>query len=75
MVLWKVLRNISLALPEELLAEVDEAANADYTSRSEYIRQTLRAAVIARRREQAANLGLDDESRQILDDWLDINDS
>ncbi|HEY5152854.1 MAG TPA: ribbon-helix-helix domain-containing protein [Candidatus Saccharimonadales bacterium] len=46
MVLWKLTRNISLALPEELLARVDEAAKSFYMSRSEYIRFVLQKATI-----------------------------
>ncbi len=41
MVLWKPIRNILLAVPEELLVEVDEAAKSKYMSRSEYIRYVL----------------------------------
>jgi metal-responsive CopG/Arc/MetJ family transcriptional regulator len=48
MVLWKMTRNIHLALPEELLAEVDEAAKAHYMSRSEYIRVVLHKAISKR---------------------------
>lgn len=46
MVMWKLTRNISLCLPEELLVEIDEAAKAGYMSRSEYVRQILHREVI-----------------------------
>jgi metal-responsive CopG/Arc/MetJ family transcriptional regulator len=36
---------ILLAIPEELLVEVDEGAKEQYLSRSEYIRQVLRKEV------------------------------
>lgn len=48
MVLWKQTRNINLALPEELLAEIDEAAKQNYMSRTAYIRQTLHKAILKR---------------------------
>jgi metal-responsive CopG/Arc/MetJ family transcriptional regulator len=46
MVIWKLTRNISLCLPEELLVELDQAAIAGYMSRSEYIRQILHREVV-----------------------------
>lgn len=45
MVLWNPTRKILLALPEELLVDIDEAAKQIYMSRSEYIRHVLYAAV------------------------------
>ena len=48
MVLWKRTRNINLALPEELLAEIDEAAKQNYMSRTAYIRQVLHKAMSKR---------------------------
>jgi Arc/MetJ-type ribon-helix-helix transcriptional regulator len=47
-VIWKLTRNINLLLPEELLVEIDEAAKQNLTSRSEYIRVTLRKAIAKR---------------------------
>jgi len=38
-------RNINLSLPEELLAEIDEAAKQQYLSRTAYIRKVLQAAI------------------------------
>jgi Arc/MetJ-type ribon-helix-helix transcriptional regulator len=61
MVMWKVTRNISLCLPEELLVEIDEAAKAGYMSRSDYIRQILHREVIklrAKPRYQAPQIEL-----------------
>jgi metal-responsive CopG/Arc/MetJ family transcriptional regulator len=46
MTLWRLTRKINLALPEELLARVDEAAAEKYMSRSEYIRYVLNAEVL-----------------------------
>jgi metal-responsive CopG/Arc/MetJ family transcriptional regulator len=48
MVLWKRTRNINLALPEELLVEIDEAAKQNYMSRTAYIRQVLHKAILKR---------------------------
>ena len=42
-------RKTAVALPEDLLAKVDEAARARGQSRSRYITQVLQAAVRARR--------------------------
>lgn len=41
MVLWNPTRNIHLAIPSELLAEVDEHAKRMFMSRAEYIRFVL----------------------------------
>jgi metal-responsive CopG/Arc/MetJ family transcriptional regulator len=40
-VLWRQIRDIHIAIPEELLAEVDAAASQKYMSRSEFIRFAL----------------------------------
>ncbi len=45
MTIWRPMRKILLAIPEELLVEVDEGAKAEYMSRSEYIRYVLRKEV------------------------------
>jgi metal-responsive CopG/Arc/MetJ family transcriptional regulator len=45
MVIWKMMRNINLYLPEELLVEIDEAAKRYYMSRSAYIRHILSKAI------------------------------
>lgn len=45
MTLWRQVRNINLAIPEELLAEVDASANENYMSRTEYIRHVLHKEV------------------------------
>jgi Arc/MetJ-type ribon-helix-helix transcriptional regulator len=47
-VLWKPTSNINLALPEELLADIDEAAKQNYMSRTAYIRQVLHKAISER---------------------------
>ena len=45
MVIRKLLRHVHLVIPEELLAEVDDAATQKYMSRSEYIRRVLEEKV------------------------------
>lgn len=45
MTIWRPMVKILLAIPEELLVEVDEGAKVEYLSRSEYIRQVLRKEV------------------------------
>jgi metal-responsive CopG/Arc/MetJ family transcriptional regulator len=52
MVLWSPTRKILLALPEELLIDVDEAADQLYMSRSEYIRLVLYKAAHDKARKQ-----------------------
>ena len=68
MVLWKQIRNISLALPEELLVEVDEAAKAHYMSRSEYIRAVLHKAILKRDPKTRYQLRGDESWLYDLDD-------
>lgn len=41
MTIWRPMRNILLALPEELIIELDEAAKSKWLSRSECIREIL----------------------------------
>lgn len=67
MVLWKTMRNINLALPAELLDEIDEAAKIRYMSRSEYIREILRVEIAAKQTI--------DPLRPIKTEWLDVDDS
>lgn len=50
MVMWKLTRNISLCLPEELLVEMDDAAKRSFMSRSEYIRQVINRHVVELRK-------------------------
>lgn len=52
MVLWKQLRNIHLAIPAELLYDVDQAAKSLYMSRSEYIRFVLHNEIRTKYPEQ-----------------------
>ena len=52
MVIWKMMRNINLYLPEELLVELDEAAKQNYMSRTAYIRRVLQRAVEKREPRQ-----------------------
>lgn len=70
MVLWKLTRNILLALPEELLIEVDEAAKLSYMSRSEYIRYVLHKEVGGQHTE-----AVDRVVRQAPERLLDLDDS
>jgi metal-responsive CopG/Arc/MetJ family transcriptional regulator len=48
MTIWKMMRNINLCLPEELLAEIDEAAKQNFMSRSAYIRLALQHVILKR---------------------------
>ncbi len=52
MTIWKMMRNINIYLPEELLAEIDEAAKQNYMSRSAYIRSTLHKTILKRDPQQ-----------------------
>ena len=45
MTIWRPMKKILLATPEELLAEVDEGAKRKHLSRSEYIRYILHKEV------------------------------
>ena len=38
---WLVAKTIHVSLPESLLDEINEAAKANYESRSDYIRESL----------------------------------
>ena len=68
MVLWKHTRNINLALPEELLAEIDEAAKQNYMSRTAYIRQVLNNAILKRESRKRYKPTGDERWRYDLDD-------
>lgn len=48
MTYWRPMRNICLALPEELILEIDEAARDTWLCRTEYIRRVLLKAVSER---------------------------
>ncbi len=69
------MRRFTVALPEELIVNLDEAAKDYYMSRSEYIRLELRKAVIAhyeRQKKTSINIpqGLEDDPR-----FFDLDDS
>lgn len=49
------MKRITLALPEELMINLDEAAKDYYMSRSEYIRLELHKAVVAHYERQKTN--------------------
>lgn len=68
MVMWKMVRNINLALPEELLAEVDEAAKRHFMSRSEYIRAVLHKAILRRPKDEKYERSGDEPWLYDLDD-------
>ncbi len=75
MVIWKPMRRFTIALPEELVINLDEAAKDYYMSRSEYIRLELRKAVQAhheRQRKMTSNIpqGLENDPR-----FFDLDDS
>jgi metal-responsive CopG/Arc/MetJ family transcriptional regulator len=55
MVIWKKMKRFTLALPEELMINLDGAAKDYYMSRSEYIRLELHKAVVAHYERQKAN--------------------
>lgn len=57
--------------PEELLAEIDQAANLKYMSRSEYVRYVMRKSIAKNRAENIDTPPLE------IDFWktLDANDS
>lgn len=65
----KQLRHINLALPEELLAIIDEEAKAHCSYCSEYIRKVLRAVV--RDREKF----MEHKNSPPPTKWLDTDDS
>lgn len=54
---------ISLAFPTDLLDEIDRLAEAEYTSRSDYIRQTMAQTI--RRAEEVENAQLDALSEEL----------
>jgi len=70
MVLWRPARNINLALPEELLVEVDEAAKALYMSRTQYIRLVLHKQVGGKYPDKIKELTKEDFTR-----FADLDDS
>ena len=70
MVLWKQLRDIHLLIPEELLCEIDAAANQRYMSRSDYIRYVLHEKVTGKYNKAIAEAEEKDPTR-----FLDMNDS
>ena len=70
MVLWISTKNILLALPEELVVEVDEAAKLKYMSRSEYIRYVLHKEVGGQYPEAVNRVHRQDPTR-----LLDLDDS
>ncbi len=45
MTFWRPMRKILIAIPEDLLFEIDEGAKANNMYRSEYIRQILKEEV------------------------------
>jgi metal-responsive CopG/Arc/MetJ family transcriptional regulator len=68
MTLWKLTRKINLALPEELLARVDEAAAERYMSRSDYIRYVLNNEVLKTDKNSHSTEPVDTK-------WLALDDS
>lgn len=68
MTLWKLTRNIHLALPEELLVEIDEAAKSMYMCRAEYIRFILRKEIVSQQTKIRSSLGNTDPGLLDLDD-------
>jgi len=64
------MRKILLAIPEELLVEVDEGAKSKYQSRSEYIRYVLRKEVGDKYPGKIQELTKEDFTR-----FLDLDDS
>lgn len=63
MTIWRPMRKILLALPEELLAEVDEGAKEKNMSRTEYIRQVLRKEVGGKYPAKLRQITLEDPAR------------
>ena len=70
MVLWKLTRDVHLAIPEELLCEVDEAAKHLYMSRSDYIRFVLNKEVGGKYPKAVEEADKQDQTR-----FLDLDDS
>jgi metal-responsive CopG/Arc/MetJ family transcriptional regulator len=70
MVLWRPTRKVLLAIPEELLIEVDEAAKEKYMSRSQYIRYVLDKAVGGKYPTAVKRATAEDPTR-----FLDLDDS
>jgi metal-responsive CopG/Arc/MetJ family transcriptional regulator len=68
MVLWKQTRNINLALPEELLVEIDEAAKHHHMSRTAYIRLVLGQAISKIEPDKRYKMRGDEPWRYDLDD-------
>lgn len=67
------MRHINLAIPEELLADVDEAASKHYMSRSDYIRAVLHRATSVKQPEAKKKYI---SPNTPIDEWfLDARDS
>ena len=70
MVFWKPTRKVLLNIPDELLVEVDEAANQNFMSRSEYIRRVLHEKVHGKYPKAIERAEEDNFAR-----FADLNDS
>jgi metal-responsive CopG/Arc/MetJ family transcriptional regulator len=70
MTLWRPMRDIHLAMPEELLVEIDEAAKESYMSRSEYIRHIMKKEVAGK----YPNV-IDKAMREDMTRFADLDDS
>jgi metal-responsive CopG/Arc/MetJ family transcriptional regulator len=72
------MRRLTLALPEELIINLDEAAKTYYMSRSEYVRLELHKAVAAHYERQKQNRERTDNLPQGLENdprIFDLDDS
>ncbi|HVX47816.1 MAG TPA: ribbon-helix-helix protein, CopG family [Candidatus Saccharimonadales bacterium] len=64
------MRKILIALPEDLLVEIDEGAKANVMSRTEYIRQVLKEEIGGTYPEKIREIRLEDPAR-----FADLDDS
>jgi metal-responsive CopG/Arc/MetJ family transcriptional regulator len=64
------MRDIHLAMPDELLVEIDEAAKESYMSRSEYIRHIMKKEVAGKYPEV-----IDKAMREDMTRFADLDDS
>jgi hypothetical protein len=70
MAIWRPMKKILLAIPEDLLVEIDEGAKANIMCRTEYIRQILKEEVGDRYPDKIRKINLKDPAR-----FADLDDS
>ena len=70
MTFWRPMRKILIAMPEDLLFEIDEGAKANNMYRSEYIRQILKEEVGGKYPNKIREINLKEPTR-----LADLDDS